>query len=257
MPLEIHEYAKIFPTMEAGAFQSLVVDICENGQKDPILLFEGKVLDGRHRYQACMTNGIQPLIAEFEGDQSEAVSLVMSRNMHRRHLSTSQRALIAARVREAVNKRRELRFGVGGLDLIVNSATDANQTDGENFPSGQDSERVSPKPQSFKSAAEVARVSDKQVKKAAKLLKTDRADLIAEVDAGEKTIHGALVEAEGPRPSDQGARIIKLANELIAAVDEGKDLQTALSVEQKTEIYNLLKPLENAGKRLLWVSDIS
>lgn len=76
--------------MSAEDFQALVDDIDVNGQREPVMIFEGMVLDGWHRYQACVKLGMEPTKFEFKGE--DPVAFVKSQNLHRRHLSASQRA---------------------------------------------------------------------------------------------------------------------------------------------------------------------
>ncbi len=62
------------------------------------MLFEGKILDGRHRYKACQQLGISPEHSDFKGSQEEALAFALAKNAARRSLSVSQKALIAARL---------------------------------------------------------------------------------------------------------------------------------------------------------------
>ena len=82
--------------MSEPEFAAFKEDIREHGQHEPILLYEGKILDGLHRYRACQDLGREPRVVRFEGNPRAAASLVLGRNFHRRHLTTSQRALLAA-----------------------------------------------------------------------------------------------------------------------------------------------------------------
>lgn len=91
-----HPAAALFPPMTPEEYEGLVQDIREHGQRDPIVLFNGAVLDGRHRYRACLDLELDPRFKEFLGGNDEAVAFVLSSNLHRRHLTPSQRAFIAA-----------------------------------------------------------------------------------------------------------------------------------------------------------------
>lgn len=82
--------------MTEGEFSALVEDIRENGQREPVLLFEGLVVDGRHRWSACAALGTEPQCTEWEGDEESLIRHIISTNLHRRHLSPTDRALLAA-----------------------------------------------------------------------------------------------------------------------------------------------------------------
>ena len=74
----------------------LADDIMLNGLHQPIVLYQGQILDGRNRYQACELAGIEPDCTEYEGD--DPLGYVLSLNLHRRHLTASQRAALAAEI---------------------------------------------------------------------------------------------------------------------------------------------------------------
>jgi hypothetical protein len=93
---ESHPLAAAFPLMEGEDYSSLVADIREHGLCEPILLHEGLVLDGRNRLRACIDAGIRPRFVHYAGD--DPVTYVISLNLRRRHLDSSQRAMIAARL---------------------------------------------------------------------------------------------------------------------------------------------------------------
>jgi len=90
---ESHRLASLIPAMTDAEFAALREDIKANGLLDPIVLYEGAILDGRHRDRACEESGVAPAYVQFEGDSP--VSFVMSKNVTRRNLTTDQRARIA------------------------------------------------------------------------------------------------------------------------------------------------------------------
>jgi hypothetical protein len=96
-----HSLAEIFPLMEGDEFDALVKDIEDNGLREPIWLYEDKILDGRNRYRAVVKAKLQYKLKDenfrtYTG--SDPLGFVVSANLHRRHLTESQRALIAARI---------------------------------------------------------------------------------------------------------------------------------------------------------------
>ena len=94
----LHPAAEIFPVMDEAAFAALVADIAAHGQREPILILDGQVIDGRHRLRACEQLGLEPLVRQVSADDGDPFGLVVSLNLHRRHLSEGQRAIIAARL---------------------------------------------------------------------------------------------------------------------------------------------------------------
>lgn len=85
-----HPLSAAFPAMPADDFAALVEDIRKHGQRDVATLYDGMVIDGWHRYQACLEIGIPCRFEPFQGDDPAA--FVISRNRHRRHLTETQRA---------------------------------------------------------------------------------------------------------------------------------------------------------------------
>ena len=88
-----HEYANLFPMMLEADLVRLAEDIKEKGQSDPVITLDGKILDGRNRFKACELNGITPRCEEYAGD--DPLGFVISHNLHRRHLTEPQRAMVA------------------------------------------------------------------------------------------------------------------------------------------------------------------
>jgi hypothetical protein len=88
-----HPIANIFPLLQTGELAELSDDIKQNGLKQPIYLYEGKILDGRNRFAACQSAGVEPKFEQYTGDSP--TSFVISLNLKRRHLTTSQAAAVA------------------------------------------------------------------------------------------------------------------------------------------------------------------
>lgn len=92
-----HDVANIFPMMGEEEFASLVADIRAHGQREPVWTHQGKIIDGRNRYRACQQLGIEPVYREWDGSGS-LVAFVVSLNLQRRHLTSSQKAMVALEI---------------------------------------------------------------------------------------------------------------------------------------------------------------
>ena len=96
--LRPHPLADLFPLIEGQEFDDLVQDIAEWGVREPITITpDGFILDGRNRYRATQRLGWDcPSVVTDLPAQAWA-AFVISLNIRRRHLTESQRAMVAAR----------------------------------------------------------------------------------------------------------------------------------------------------------------
>lgn len=153
--LTSHPLADIFPPMTAEEFEALKADIETYGLFEPIVLYEGQILDGRHRAAACDELEIEPVAIEYDGD--DPAGFVLSKNLKRRHLKTEQRAMIGARL-------ARLRLG-------------SNQ---HQAPSREGGTAVS-----AEQAAKALNVGHASIERARQVLDQGIPELIAECDAGQ------------------------------------------------------------------------
>ena len=82
--------------MDDTEFNAFCEDIEERGIIMPVTLYEGKVLDGWHRYRAAKRTGSAPKFITYDG--KDPAGYIASVNVHRRKLSSLQRALVGARL---------------------------------------------------------------------------------------------------------------------------------------------------------------
>ncbi|MEM3424150.1 MAG: DNA methyltransferase [Nitrososphaeria archaeon] len=171
--LEIHDLCNILPEMTKEEFDELKEDIEKNGLLNPIVLFENKVLDGRHRYRACLELGIEPRFIQFEGDRLDALSFVISENIKRRHLTPSQKAFAGVEIREKLmqmtkEKQADARK-IGGLlggrgrakdSEKYNERKDELKTILEKIPKGTESAEI---------ASKIVGTNEKYVREACKI----------------------------------------------------------------------------------------
>lgn len=114
--IPFHPLADIFPLIEGEHFDDLVADVREHGIREQITLLDGKILDGRNRYRAGVIARLLPeSLGELTVSQlklfrqhvpmgaeppthDELLAFVLSKNLHRRHMNESQRAMVAANI---------------------------------------------------------------------------------------------------------------------------------------------------------------
>ena len=97
--ITFHEATELFPLdVVGGDFQGLVNDIRDNGLHVPLVMFDGKLIDGRRGFIACEKLGVAPAFVEWDGTAATVVPYVVSLNVFRRHLNASQRAMIGVQI---------------------------------------------------------------------------------------------------------------------------------------------------------------
>ena len=116
MIYEYHPLANIFPLIEGQAYQDLMADVLKHGVREPVWLYEGQILDGRNRYRAATAMGVECPVREYDGE--DPTGFVVSLNLHRRHLSESQRAMVAAKLADLGKGERQDR----SIDLSTTQA---------------------------------------------------------------------------------------------------------------------------------------
>jgi len=186
--MEFHEIANIFPLMDGPEFTALVEDIRTNGLLDPIITHDGKIIDGRNRYRACVEAGVAPRFEVWKQNGKGLTAWVISKNLHRRHLTSSQRAACALDFLPWLEKEAAERKRV----LSGSWAHDTETTTLEMDEVGE----IFPQPETGRAkeyAAELFGTNPHYVQDA-KAIQERRPDLIEKVKTGELTIPQAKRE---------------------------------------------------------------
>lgn len=177
--MKIHELAGLFPMMNDGEFKGLEEDIKRNGLIEPIMLFEGKILDGRNRYKACKKLGVDLKTKEFDG--KDALQYIISTNLHRRHLNESQRGIVANRL--------------------------------SNLSHGGDRSKSSNDPLRRKNVSKLLNVSVATIKRAKKI-EREKPESIKEIESGKKTIGAVEKEIKEEKREQERKNDKKKAEQL-------------------------------------------
>jgi hypothetical protein len=181
--LTFHPVADLFPLLEGQDFRDLVEDIRVHGQREPVWTHKGQIIDGRNRYRACREIGVEPKTREWDG-RGSLLAFVVSLNLHRRHLCSSQRAAIAVDMLpllEAEAKERQKKAGEqhgrGRGRKVPEKVPEAKRDDGE----------------SRKQAAKLAGTNSRYVSEA-KRVREEAPDLFEGIRRGELNVYEAKNE---------------------------------------------------------------
>jgi hypothetical protein len=87
--------------LDKNELDALAKDIADNGQRFPIIVHEGRIVDGVQRHRACLRAKKEPITApynveQYGGEEKDIAAFIISANVHRRHLKPKQRRDIVA-----------------------------------------------------------------------------------------------------------------------------------------------------------------
>lgn len=168
-----HPVADLFPMMSEEQIARLAADIKEHGQRDPILLDQkGAIIDGRNRFAACKLAKVKPKTEVFKGPEAAIIAVALSLNATRRHLTESQRALVAARLKPIYDEQAKKRMITGAKGV-------------EDVPPPS-------KGTARDKAAAALSVSGRFVADAERVLLEGAEELVAAIDAGQAAVTDAV-----------------------------------------------------------------
>jgi hypothetical protein len=205
--LSFHPLADLFPLMEGADFEELVADVrAAHGLREPIWIYQGKILDGRNRYRAAAEAGVPCPTRIYDGD--DPIGFVVSLNLKRRHLSESQRAMVAAK-------------------LATLRAGDNQYSEG--LPIGRSSELLN--------------VSARTVARARDVRESGTPELVHAVEAGVVSVAAAADIATRP-PEEQREIVARGEREILKAAAE---IRTRKMEERRAERLAKVAALGQAG----------
>lgn len=216
--LEIHPAAEIFPTLGGHDFDELCEDIETNGLLEPIELDQqGRILDGRNRYWACLETGTEPRTVEADLGGMGPFEYVIAKNLHRRHLTDEERAQAAlsalpqlqaeAKARQETQGTRGAEGGRGNKKSLGAKSTQA----------------ISRAPTSTQRAAEMFGVSDYQVRKAKNRQegKTSQTRQPAKFSSQIGRLERLLSDIAGTFTPDEAGQLVAVIERFLAEIRAG------------------------------------
>jgi hypothetical protein len=180
-----HEFAEIFPLLPDPDLKDLAADIKQKGLQNDIVLYEGKILDGRNRFRACQLAAVRPTFTHYASD--DPVGYVISLNSKRRHMTKSEIAIAATKATAIMERlkdeARERKANLHGK----NPDGTPNISDKETIPyekSGQSTDQL----------GELMGVSGRTIRNAM-WLKDNAPEEFKKVECGSKAVGAAVKDA--------------------------------------------------------------
>ncbi|WP_423207988.1 hypothetical protein E2974_12440 [Paracoccus yeei] len=214
-----HDYANLFPMLDASGQDDLRRDIQQHGIREPVILFNGRILDGRNRYMAARDLGLDFPVADFDGTDADARAYVLSTNLHRRHLTESQRAVVAAKL----------------ADMKQGERTDLHPS--ANLPKVSQSD-----------AADMMSVSERSVTTAKKVIEQGAPELVAAVEQGAVSVSAAAIMSDLPQDEQaaavaEGPRAVKAKAKAVREKKSKTNQAEAPEPETDPETVSVIREL--------------
>lgn len=218
-----HEFACIFPLHANDSLIELSDSIKASGQREEIVLYEGKILDGRRRYAACIRAGVEPRFRKFGSratDGSDPLEFAFQVNYYRRDLTEAERTMAAV--------------GYANLKRGYNPNNFVNSANAGKPPISQ------------KQAAAKFNVSEAALERAKRVMEHGAPELQEAMKGGEVSISDAAAIAGEPHDLQRQA-----VKDVIA--EKASTLQAAIAAtrpEQPERPEQIVKALEPIRLRL-------
>lgn len=189
-----HALANAFPLITGAEFDELVEDIKVNGILQPVVIHEGKILDGRNRWRACQQLGIPHTEVKYKG--SDPAAFVWGINAVRRQLTPSQKAMAATKLVTAKAGRP-----VKGGESVTTAA-----------------------------AAKMAGVGQRTTERARKVIENAVPEVVAAVESGELTLSTAERVSEIPKETQKKIMAETPVKEIVKVVPDTRPTRTPKAV---------------------------
>lgn len=224
MQVKVHPAADAFPMMNAEQYEGLRSDINERGQQEAIVYWNGMLVDGRNRLKACRELRIEPTECELDED-TDPVAYIISANLHRRHLTTAQRSMVAAKLATLKNGEQK---------------RNASSNDGA----------------CRDDAAKLLNVSTASVDRAKHVVANGSKELVQAVERGEVNLNQATKLVKSTPDKREQTRIVREGKDAVKAAVQppreapAKPKPQAKSDEPDDYDYPVVKAFRNADYRL-------
>jgi N6-adenosine-specific RNA methylase IME4 len=204
--MHAHSVANLFPMMNNDEYAALVADIHQHGQREPIWLLDGQIIDGRNRWQACRDLGIQPITRNYTGatDTASLIAFVVSLNLKRRHLNSGQLAIVALDIEKTLAQANPPGRPSGEemcqrIDTFTaplgRNAEQAAAIVGTNRQYVSDAKNIAQQAPDLLNEVRTGAITLPEAKKLVSLPEEDRAAVLGKVATGEaKNVNKALAE---------------------------------------------------------------
>jgi ParB-like chromosome segregation protein Spo0J len=220
------EYDKLLPKMSEEEFIELKKSIQNEGQHYPIIVNEDlEVLDGHHRFRACIELEVEPdfEVRKFDNKLLEK-KFVIEANLRRRHLNNFQLVELAIpllEIEKALAKKRQSMGGKNGRDMQLGLASDDAETEPKAKATETVAKKVGVSARTFERGKKIIEKASEDEKQKLRDGKTSISRVYQEIVSGEnpqpkkEDSNETLENQESPREAHNRAELLKLLDRMI------------------------------------------
>lgn len=250
---EQHPLSAAFPPMAEDARLALRDSIEDIGVQNPVVLFEGMIIDGWHRYCVARELGASCEVVELPAD-ADPRAFALAQNRARRHLTASQVAIVVAAVYDWAPAHRPA--ASAPPQVMTRSpalAIESKWSPGDHLPATTDAEAGNApvgtdSPKSASELAEIAGVGVSTIKRAKAVIRDGTPEVQAAVQSGEVSVKRAAEIVKHPQ-SEQVLALKAAMDPKPAAVvcaDEPSPQEVGARPDEGPQITDLVRELADA-----------
>ncbi len=207
------EFQLLIPPLTPDEYKQLEANLIADGCRDPLVTWQGVLLDGHNRLEICHRLGIEyQVVPKLSiNNRTEAKDWIITNQLGRRNLQPFQRAELALKLKPSIEAAAKEKQGTR-TDLSTNSTKSEKPID------------------TRKTLAEKARVSEDTIRKAEHIIEHADEETKAALRTGETKInteYKKLKEKDQPKPEpvagnvlDQIAGDVKELRSILRVVDD-------------------------------------
>lgn len=220
------EYEKLLPKMSDEEFAELKASIKEEGQHFPIIANENlEVLDGHHRFRACIELAIEPdfEVRKFD-DKLLEKKFVIEANLRRRHLNNFQLVELAVpllEIEKVLAKKRQAKGGKDGRNLQLGIAPDDAEPEFKAKTTEVIAKKVGVSTRTFERGKKILEKASEDDKQKLREGKTSIAKVYREVvssgnaQTGKDTVKEPVLEQANPRELQNKAELLNILERML------------------------------------------
>lgn len=115
-------FQKLLQPLSEDEYRGLEEDIIKRGCLNPIIVWNGIVVDGHNRFQICNKLGIEFSVKEIQFEDREDAKLwIIQHQLKRRNLNDFQRCELALRMKEIISQKARENQRAGGGSVRMKS----------------------------------------------------------------------------------------------------------------------------------------